>query len=116
MHSFFCAHVLLKVFDAQVLKLGGMQDEKCSLLEAFDEMQLCYTMIPQIKNYYRYGEWKDCSRFKDKFYVCLSTKTMPANEAKVILIYQRNRKNCRNSILRMRRKNTLKGLRLESGI
>ena len=60
-----------------------MENEKCSLWDAFDQMQLCYTLIPQIKNYYRFGEWKDCSRFKEKFMFCLSTKTMAADEAKV---------------------------------
>ncbi len=60
-----------------------MEEEKCSLWEAFDQMQLCYTMIPQIKNYYRYGEFKDCSKLKDKFYLCFSTKTMTAEKAKV---------------------------------
>jgi hypothetical protein len=62
-----------------------MEDGECSLWEAFDQMQLCYTMIPQIKNYYRYGEWKDCSRFKNKFYLCLSTKTMATEKAKVTI-------------------------------
>ena len=60
-----------------------MADETCSVWEAFDQMQLCYTMVPQIKNYYRYGEWKDCSKFREKFYFCLSTKNMSTEEAKV---------------------------------
>ncbi|KAJ3158808.1 hypothetical protein HDU86_002491 [Geranomyces michiganensis] len=46
----------------------------CSLWTAFDKMQLCYTAIPQIKHYYRYGTFRDCSAAREEFNFCLKTK------------------------------------------
>jgi hypothetical protein len=66
-------------------------EETCSLMEAFDKMQLCYTLIPQVKNYYRYGEFKDCSTLRRDFNFCLSTKTKNKQEASE-MIKQRNMK------------------------
>ncbi|KAI8591910.1 hypothetical protein BDZ88DRAFT_449912 [Geranomyces variabilis] len=46
----------------------------CSLWTAFDKMQLCYTAIPQVKHYYRYGTFRDCSAAREEFNFCLKTK------------------------------------------
>ena len=54
----------------------------CSLWTAFDKMQLCFTLAPQVfkidklKNYYRYGEWKSCQNLIDEFQFCWSMKSL----------------------------------------
>ncbi|KAJ3020452.1 hypothetical protein HKX48_000791 [Thoreauomyces humboldtii] len=47
----------------------------CSVWAAFDQMQLCYTVIPQVKHYYRYGTFRDCSEARADFNFCLKMKT-----------------------------------------
>lgn len=45
-----------------------------SVVEAFDKMQLCYTVFPQLKHYYRFGELRDCSKERKYFNDCLVKK------------------------------------------
>ncbi|KAI8921966.1 hypothetical protein DFJ77DRAFT_444801 [Powellomyces hirtus] len=58
--------------------INAGDDEKkeytCSVWSAFDKMQLCYTVIPQVKNYYRYGTFRDCSEARADFNFCLKMK------------------------------------------
>lgn len=63
----------------------------CSVWEAFDEMQLCYTLSPQLKNYYRFGSFKDCSHLKQKFNACLNSKRMSNEDSQRVLqeVYDR---------------------------
>jgi Protein of unknown function (DUF3128) len=58
-----------------------MSEEECSLLKAFDNLQLCFTVFPQAKHYYRYGEFKDCRIAREEFSFCLSTKTLSKQDA-----------------------------------
>ncbi|KAI9205634.1 uncharacterized protein BJ171DRAFT_501024 [Polychytrium aggregatum] len=46
----------------------------CSVWDAFDKMQLCYTLIPQVKHYYRYGNFRDCTADREEFNFCLKMK------------------------------------------
>ncbi|ORY82124.1 hypothetical protein BCR37DRAFT_337383, partial [Protomyces lactucae-debilis] len=48
--------------------------EPCSLQYYFDEFFMCYTPKSQLRNWYRYGEQKDCSeRWRDLKW-CISTR------------------------------------------
>ncbi|KAI8909018.1 hypothetical protein EDD86DRAFT_148120 [Gorgonomyces haynaldii] len=52
-----------------------MSDLKtCSLWEAFDKLQLCYTIAPQMKHYYRFGAFKDCQELRDEFNFCWTAR------------------------------------------
>lgn len=61
------------------------QLETCSLWKAFDDMQLCYTIAPQVKHYYRFGTLKDCKDLTDEFKFCWQTKRKSAIEAHVCI-------------------------------
>ncbi|KAI8897636.1 hypothetical protein BC833DRAFT_526834 [Globomyces pollinis-pini] len=53
----------------------------CSVMTAFDKLQLCYTISPQMTYYYRYGKIKDCSRLQSELTFCVSTKAMSRKDA-----------------------------------
>ena len=55
------------------------KDEDKSCLRLFDEMQLCFTIAPQVKNYYIHGKWKDCELQRSRFMNCIS-----ANNVKIV--------------------------------
>lgn len=70
---------------AQVKILG---EEPCSLQYYFDEFFMCYTPKSQLRNWYRYGEKKDCSeRWKD-FKWCMRTR-MTDEDASQLMLKQR---------------------------
>ncbi|KAI9342188.1 hypothetical protein DFJ73DRAFT_530884 [Zopfochytrium polystomum] len=48
---------------------------------AFDTMQLCYTVIPQARHYYRYGTFRDCARARRDFVFAMSLKGLSRAEA-----------------------------------
>ena len=50
---------------------------------AFDTFQLCYTVIPQAKHYYRYGTFRDCSKARQDLLFAMSLKTKSQTEAEV---------------------------------
>ncbi|KAJ3133500.1 hypothetical protein HDU90_005820 [Geranomyces variabilis] len=41
-------------------------------------MQLCYTAIPQVKHYYRYGTFRDCSAAREEFNLVLKQRAKAA--------------------------------------
>ncbi|KAI8808665.1 hypothetical protein BJ742DRAFT_808241 [Cladochytrium replicatum] len=49
----------------------------CSLWSAFDKMQLCYTLLPQSRYYYKYGTLKDCTAAREEFFFCARMKSKP---------------------------------------
>lgn len=50
------------------------QEEPCSLQYYFDEFFMCYTPKSQLRNWYRYGEKKDCGeRWRDLKW-CVTTR------------------------------------------
>ena len=55
----------------------------CSLWEAFDKLQLCTTISPQMKNYYRYGELRDCRLEREDFSFCWNVRYKNAKEQHV---------------------------------
>ncbi|KAJ3182291.1 hypothetical protein HDU85_003334 [Gaertneriomyces sp. JEL0708] len=57
----------------------------CSVWAAFDKMQLCYTVIPQVKHYYRYGTFRDCSEAREDFQFCLKMKRKSKGEAERLI-------------------------------
>ncbi|KAJ3296679.1 hypothetical protein HK104_001358 [Borealophlyctis nickersoniae] len=64
------------------------QEEKeytCSVWSAFDEMQLCFTVVPQVKHYYRYGTFRNCSEALENFKFCASMKGKPRAEAQRLI-------------------------------
>ena len=44
-----------------------------TFIAAFDKLQLCYTVFPQLKHYYRYGELRDCSKERKIFMEYISS-------------------------------------------
>ncbi|KAJ3326528.1 hypothetical protein HDU76_012837 [Blyttiomyces sp. JEL0837] len=48
---------------------------------AFDKLQLCYTVIPQVKHYYRYGTLRDCTEARKDFTFAMSIKSKNRTEA-----------------------------------
>ncbi|KAH6581758.1 hypothetical protein BASA60_002251 [Batrachochytrium salamandrivorans] len=61
------------------------QEYSCSIWSAFDKAQVCYTVLPQLKNYYRYGQWKDCSAAVKEMTFCMSLQTMSRKEKQLAL-------------------------------
>ncbi|EGF82117.1 hypothetical protein BATDEDRAFT_86853 [Batrachochytrium dendrobatidis JAM81] len=61
------------------------QEYSCSVLGLFNDAQICYTMLPQLKSYYRYGTWKDCSPQWKEFRLCVSLQATPKKEKQEIL-------------------------------
>ncbi|KAL2915429.1 hypothetical protein HK105_205045 [Polyrhizophydium stewartii] len=57
----------------------------CSMWAAADNLQLCYTALPQLKNYYRYGKWKDCTPLREELFFCWSLRSMPAAAAQAAM-------------------------------
>ncbi|GFZ47153.1 hypothetical protein JCM24511_04896 [Saitozyma sp. JCM 24511] len=44
-------------------------------MQLFDEFMMCYALMPQLRNFYRHGEFRDCTwKFRD-FKYCLSLKS-----------------------------------------
>ena len=51
-----------------------------TIIRAFDKLQLCFTVFPQLKHYYRYGELRDCTKERLHFAHILSIKTKSKKE------------------------------------
>ncbi|KAI9027885.1 hypothetical protein DFJ74DRAFT_660776 [Hyaloraphidium curvatum] len=60
---------------------GTDKVDLCSAWEAFDRMQLCYAILPQVRHFYRYGSRKDCSAAREEFSFCMSLKPLSQAEA-----------------------------------
>lgn len=50
------------------------KEESCNLQYYFDEFFMCYTPKSQFRNWYRYGEKKDCAERWRDFKWCVSTR------------------------------------------
>ncbi|KAI8835805.1 hypothetical protein BJ741DRAFT_549455 [Chytriomyces cf. hyalinus JEL632] len=57
------------------------QSQIPSVWAAMDTLQLCYTPIPQIKHYYRYGTLRDCSSARRELFFAMSLKSKSEEEA-----------------------------------
>jgi hypothetical protein len=55
----------------------------CSLMQAFDRLQLCFTVFPQMTEYYRFGRLKECRIEREDFNFCWSTKSMEKTQVHV---------------------------------
>ncbi|KAJ3065995.1 hypothetical protein HDU98_010674 [Podochytrium sp. JEL0797] len=82
---------------------GNRNDDKIagtnlpSLWAAFDTLQLCYTVIPQMKSYYRYGSFRDCKQARKDFMFALRLKGKSDEEA-AYLAKERDDGNFRKKI------------------
>ncbi|KAI9347212.1 hypothetical protein BDR26DRAFT_834318, partial [Obelidium mucronatum] len=56
-----------------------------SVWAAFDTFQLCYTVIPQMKSYYRYGTFRDCTQARKDLLFAMSLKAKDKQEALMIV-------------------------------
>lgn len=52
------------------------EGEACSIWHEFDQLQLCFTLSPQLKNYYKYGKWRSCGTEKARFMACINDKSL----------------------------------------
>ncbi|KAI8918698.1 hypothetical protein BC831DRAFT_482892 [Entophlyctis helioformis] len=57
----------------------------CSAWDAFDKAQLCFTVGPQFKHFYRFGTWKDCSPLVSDFTFCWSLRNKSEADAQQLL-------------------------------
>ena len=59
--------------------------EPCALQYYFDEFFMCYTPKSQLRNWYRYGEQKDCSeRWRDLKW-CMQTRMADEGQSQAML-------------------------------
>ncbi|KAJ3013391.1 UNVERIFIED_CONTAM: hypothetical protein HDU68_000717 [Siphonaria sp. JEL0065] len=56
-----------------------------SVWTAIDNLQLCYTVIPQMKHYYRYGTFRDCTEARKEVMFAVRMKGKTNEEAKMIV-------------------------------
>ncbi|KAJ3281720.1 hypothetical protein HDU79_010534 [Rhizoclosmatium sp. JEL0117] len=56
-----------------------------SVWRALDTLQLCYTVIPQMKHYYRYGTFRDCAQARRDLTFAMSLKSKSEEEAMAIV-------------------------------
>lgn len=61
------------------------QEDPCSLQYYFDEFFMCYTPKSQLRNWYRYGEKKDCGERWRDFKWCMSTRMTDEETAQSML-------------------------------
>ena len=40
-------------------------------MDEFDKMQICFTILPQARNYYRFGKFKDCKKERKSLLDCI---------------------------------------------
>jgi hypothetical protein len=52
----------------------------CSLLDSINKIQTCFTVIPQLKNYYRFGELRQCQWEIQEFRFCWKIKSLEKQE------------------------------------
>ncbi|TPX70830.1 hypothetical protein SpCBS45565_g01485 [Spizellomyces sp. 'palustris'] len=71
--------------DSTTVQANESKKYTCSVWAAFDKMQLCYTVLPQVKHYYRYGSWRDCSEAREEFNFCLRMKGKNRKEAERLI-------------------------------
>ncbi|RKO83508.1 hypothetical protein BDK51DRAFT_18619, partial [Blyttiomyces helicus] len=57
----------------------------CSVVQAFDDLQLCFTIGPQVKHLYRYGSFRNCGFLYDEFVFCSLMKSKSESEAQRLL-------------------------------
>ncbi|TPX33761.1 hypothetical protein SmJEL517_g03457 [Synchytrium microbalum] len=63
----------------------GTPEYTCSAWAAFDALQLCFTPLPQLRHYYRYGSWKDCAPPRKEFLFCIQMKSKTADEGQKLI-------------------------------
>lgn len=61
------------------------EEEPCNLQYYFDEFFMCYTPKSQLRNWYRYGEKKDCSERWRDFKWCMRTRMTDEDAAQQML-------------------------------
>ncbi|PVU92993.1 hypothetical protein BB561_003505 [Smittium simulii] len=52
------------------------EEFSCKTSEALDQLFYCWTLGKQVKNVYRYGSKKDCSKYWEKVKLCSKIKLM----------------------------------------
>lgn len=67
------------------LKDESGKEEPCNLQYYFDEFFMCYTPKSQLRNWYRYGEKKDCAERWQDFKACMRTRMTDEEDAQVLL-------------------------------
>ncbi|TPX44934.1 hypothetical protein SeMB42_g04161 [Synchytrium endobioticum] len=63
----------------------GKVEYECSAWAAMDALQLCFTPLPQLRHYYRYGAWKSCSAYRKEFVFCLQMKGKSHEDAQDLI-------------------------------
>lgn len=76
------------------------EELKCSVWDAFDQMQLCYTFLAQMKSYYRYGTTKDCTPHRKHLARCWSLRFKSKEEVRDIMMEYHREKQLRKTINR----------------
>jgi len=54
-----------------------------------DEFLMCYALMPQLRNVYRYGELRDCTYKFDDFKYCMSLKGEDVEERRRLWVRRR---------------------------
>ncbi|KAJ3203520.1 hypothetical protein HDU82_006528 [Entophlyctis luteolus] len=82
-----------------------------SLWTALDNLQLCYTVIPQIKHFYRYGTLRNCAGAREEVSFAFSLKGK-TEEEKRRMVLERSESKFDNKI-KQRSSSTVWTLRTE---
>lgn len=61
------------------------KEEPCNLQYYFDEFFMCYTPKSQLRNWYRYGEKKDCAERWRDFKWCVTTRMVDEETSQSML-------------------------------
>lgn len=67
----------------------NLKEDPCSLQYYFDEFFMCYTPKSQLRNWYRYGEKKDCGERWRDFKWCMRTRMTDEETAQEMLAQHR---------------------------
>ncbi|KXS14998.1 hypothetical protein M427DRAFT_135443 [Gonapodya prolifera JEL478] len=77
---------------------NGQEDVlSCSVWDAFDRLQMCYAVIPQMRSFYRHGKRKDCSHYRSEFAFCSRVRAMNSEDAQKALQEHERERYIRNS-------------------
>ncbi|RKP00977.1 hypothetical protein CXG81DRAFT_3885, partial [Caulochytrium protostelioides] len=57
-----------------------MSQYTCSINSLFNQFQLCFTPIPQVKQWYRHGTYRSCKKEREELMFCVGLTGKPKAE------------------------------------